>query len=60
MHGFPDSIFAGKITPIPGFEIKTWFPLATEITARFKDTQNYFKSDNIIYMLFCYLGFPAI
>ena len=34
--GFPDAIFEGDITPTPGFEIKTWFPLATEITARFK------------------------
>ena len=33
--GFPDTIFRGKVTPAPGIEIKTWFPLATEITARF-------------------------
>jgi len=31
---------------VPGFEIKTWFPLATEITARFKDSQNHFTEDN--------------
>jgi hypothetical protein len=44
--GFPDAIFIGpKITPAPGFEIKAWFPLATEITARFKDSQNHFKED---------------
>jgi hypothetical protein len=37
--GFPDTIFvAPTITPTPGFEIKAWFPLATEITARFKDS----------------------
>lgn len=42
--GFPDTIFvAPTITPIPGFEIKAWFPLATEITARFKDSQNHFS-----------------
>ena len=42
--GFPDTIFVGPtITPTPGFEIKAWFPLATEITARFKDSQNHFK-----------------
>lgn len=40
--GFPDTIFEGSITPAPGFEIKAWFPLATEITARFKDSQNHF------------------
>jgi hypothetical protein len=37
--GFPDTIFDSKIAPAPGFEIKAWFPLATEITARFKDSQ---------------------
>lgn len=43
--GFPDTIFEGKILPIPGFEIKAWFPLATEITARFKDSQKHFSED---------------
>lgn len=43
--GFPDTIFAGAVTPTPGFEIKAWFPLATEITARFKDSQNRFAND---------------
>lgn len=43
--GFPDTIFDGQITPAPGFEIKSWFPLATEITARFKDSQNHFAHD---------------
>lgn len=43
--GFPDTVFIGDVTPVPGFEIKAWFPLATEITARFKDSQNHFKND---------------
>jgi len=43
--GFPDTIFAGSVSPTPGFEIKAWFPLATEITARFKDSQNHFMED---------------
>lgn len=44
--GFPDAIFVGEgITPTPGFEIKAWFPLATEITARFKDSQNHFREE---------------
>lgn len=44
--GFPDAIFIGpEVTPAPGFEIKAWFPLATEITARFKDSQNHFRED---------------
>lgn len=37
--GFPDTVFEGSVTPTPGLEIKTWFPLATEITARFKNSQ---------------------
>lgn len=43
--GFPDTIFRGKVTPAPGIEIKTWFPLATEITARFKDSITHFSDD---------------
>lgn len=44
--GFPDTIFvSSRISPAPGFEIKAWFPLATEITARFKDSQNHFRQD---------------
>jgi hypothetical protein len=43
--GFPDTIFIGEYTPTPGFEIKAWFPLATEITARFKDSQNHFRDE---------------
>lgn len=40
--GFPDTVFDGSVVPTPGFEIKAWFPLATEITARFKDSQRHF------------------
>lgn len=43
--GFPDAIFQGKLKPAPGIEIKTWFPLATEITARFKDSIIHFDKD---------------
>lgn len=43
--GFPDTVFLGDVSPTPGFEIKAWFPLATEITARFKDSQNHFQHD---------------
>lgn len=45
--GFPDTIFRGHVNPVPGIEIKAWFPLATEITARFRDSQRYFARDNI-------------
>lgn len=44
--GFPDTVFDGSVVPVPGFEIKAWFPLATEITARFKDSQNHFADGN--------------
>lgn len=53
--GFPDTIFAGAVTPTPGFEIKAWFPLATEITARFKDSQNHFLQDQTYVALLAWL-----
>lgn len=53
--GFPDTIFEGKINPQPGFEIKAWFPLATEITARFRDSQNHFKEDQTYVALLAWL-----
>jgi hypothetical protein len=46
--GFPDATFSSKtILPNPGIEIKTWFPFATEITARFKDSVSHFADDQI-------------
>lgn len=53
--GFPDAIFDGSITPAPGFEIKAWFPLATEITARFKDSQKHFLQDQTYVVLLAWL-----
>ena len=53
--GFPDAIFKGSITPPPGLEIKAWFPLATEITARFKDSQQHFLNDNTYVVLLAWL-----
>lgn len=53
--GFPDTIFVGDITPTPGFEIKAWFPLATEITARFKDSQNHFLEDQTYVVMLAWL-----
>ncbi len=44
--GFPDAIFEGSVDPVPGFEIKAWYPMATEMTARFRDSQNAFVKDN--------------
>ncbi len=53
--GFPDAIFQGTINPAPGFEIKAWFPLATEITARFKDSQNHFTDDKTYVAMLAWL-----
>ena len=53
--GFPDAIFSGAVTPTPGFEIKAWFPLATEITARFKDSQNHFTQDQTYVCMLAWL-----
>ena len=52
---FPDTIYDGNITPRPGLEIKAWFPLATEITARFRDSQDHFASDQTHVALLAWL-----
>lgn len=53
--GFPDTIFQGSIDPVPGIEIKTWFPLSTEITARFKDSQRYFTQNHTYVCMLAWL-----
>lgn len=53
--GFPDTIFVGSVQPMPGLEIKAWFPLATEITARFKDSQNHFQLDQTYVAMLAWL-----
>ena len=53
--GFPDIIFRGSVQPIPGLEIKAWLPLATEITARFKDSQNHFRFDQTHVVMLAWL-----
>ncbi|MDP1726951.1 MAG: hypothetical protein Q8M15_09225 [Bacteroidota bacterium] len=45
--GFPDTIFKSNFEYQPGIEIKTWFPNATEITARFKDSVSFFDNEQI-------------
>lgn len=43
---FPDVIFeSDEVTLTPGIEIKVWFPLATEITGRFKESVSRFAED---------------
>lgn len=53
--GFPDVIFDSEISPAPGIEIKAWFPLATEMTARFKDSQKFFAENQTAVLLVCWL-----
>lgn len=53
--GFPDTIFSSNINPIPGFEVKAWYPFSTEITARFKDSQNHFQNDQTYVILIAWL-----
>lgn len=54
--GFPDALFQSvEIQPNPGIEIKAWFPFATEITARFKDSITIFKDNNIDMALIAWL-----
>lgn len=53
--GFPDIILNGNIYPTPGFEVKAWYPFSTEITGRFKDSQNHFLDNQTNVMLLAWL-----
>lgn len=53
--GFPDTIFDSPVAPKPGIEIKAWFPLATEMTARFKDSQKFFTQNQTYVLVVCWL-----
>lgn len=53
--GFPDATFKGEVSPEPGIEIKAWFPLSTEITARFKDSVSHFAQNQINVALIAWL-----
>ena len=54
--GFPDALFKSEtVLPNPGIEIKAWFPFATEITARFKDSVTMFSQNNIDVALIAWL-----
>jgi len=52
---FPDTILKGSISPVPGFEIKAWYTMATEITARFRESQNNFVEDNTSVVMLAWL-----
>jgi len=51
---FPDALLTG-ISPETGFEIKAWFPFATEITGRFKESQARLSKSNIHVCLLAWL-----
>jgi hypothetical protein len=53
--GFPDLVFDGPVSPTPGIEIKAWFPLATEITGRFKDSETHFHDDRTYVAMIAWL-----
>lgn len=53
--GFPDAIFRASIESPPGFEIKAWFPLATEITGRFRESQKRLQGAHINVVLLAWL-----
>lgn len=53
--GFPDTILSGMSGIKPGIEVKTWFPLATEITARFRESQTHLQKNHIKIILVCWL-----
>lgn len=52
---FPDTLFQGSVVPVPGVEIKTWFPLATEITARFRESQLLVSNGNTFIALLVWI-----
>lgn len=50
--GFPDNIFESDyLNSTPGIEVKAWFPLATEITGRFKTSQNLLTDNSTLLAL---------
>jgi len=52
---FPDTLLSGMPRPQPGIEVKAWFPLATEITARFRDSQTLLQEYNTKVVVICWL-----
>jgi hypothetical protein len=53
---FPDNIFQSRyLSEFPGIEVKAWYPLATEITARFKPSQSILSDTNPLLALVAWL-----
>lgn len=53
--GFPDAALEGLTEPPPGIELKAWFPLATEITGRFRESQVRLLDGSIRLAVVCWL-----
>lgn len=53
--GFPDTILRGLPDIEPGIEVKTWFSLSTEITARFRDRQSALQANQIKVIMLCWM-----
>lgn len=53
--GFPDTSYIDEFEIPPGIEIKAWFPLATEVTARFKDSSTHFTDEDIYVALIAWI-----
>lgn len=63
---FPDIILEREIEPLPGIEIKTWFPFSTELTARYRESQLHLQDNNNLFAILCWIpeyilfGMPKI
>lgn len=53
--GFPDVLYKTNEPIEAGFEIKAWYPFATEITGRFKDSQKRFAHDQTHVLMFAWV-----
>lgn len=53
--GFPDVLYKTNQPIEAGFEVKAWYPFATEITGRFKDSQRRFASDQTYVLMFAWV-----
>lgn len=53
--GFPDVLYKTGEAVEAGFEVKAWYPFATEITGRFKDSQTRFLADQTYVLMFAWV-----
>jgi len=52
---FPDVLYKTGAAVEAGFEVKAWYPFATEITGRFKDSQRRFADDQTHVLVFAWV-----